>query len=101
MHTKRLAVISYHTCPLSDEEGKEVGGMNVYVLELAKELAKKGMILDLYTRSQAIGSEVIDREAQTESAQARRGVARQDPRQVHPPLSYLTSLYQFVTLYTG
>lgn len=52
MHTKRLAVISYHTCPISDEEGKEVGGMNVYVLELAKELAKKGIILDLYTRSQ-------------------------------------------------
>jgi D-inositol-3-phosphate glycosyltransferase len=52
MHTQRIAVLSYHTCPLSDEEGKEVGGMNVYVLELAKELAKKGLILDLYTRSQ-------------------------------------------------
>lgn len=50
MHTKRIAVLSYHTCPLSDEEGKEVGGMNVYVLELAKELAKKGLVLDLYTR---------------------------------------------------
>ncbi len=52
MKLKRLAVISYHTCPLSDEEGKEVGGMNVYVLELAKALAKKGYVLDLYTRSQ-------------------------------------------------
>jgi D-inositol-3-phosphate glycosyltransferase len=49
---KHVAVISYHTCPLSDEEGKEVGGMNVYVLELSKELAKKGYILDLYTRMQ-------------------------------------------------
>lgn len=52
MKKKHIAVISYHTCPLSDEEGKEVGGMNVYVLELAKELAKKGMVLDLYTRMQ-------------------------------------------------
>jgi D-inositol-3-phosphate glycosyltransferase len=52
MMPKRIAVISYHTCPLSDEEGKEVGGMNVYVLELSKELAKKGLVLDLFTRSQ-------------------------------------------------
>lgn len=52
MKVNRIAIISYHTCPLSDEEGKEVGGMNVYILELAKELAKKGMVLDLYTRSQ-------------------------------------------------
>lgn len=49
---KRIAVISYHTCPLSDEEGKEAGGMNIYVLELSKELAKRGYILDVYTRSQ-------------------------------------------------
>src|SRR5438128_1667354 len=53
MSQKRIAVISYHTCPLSDEEGREIGGMNVYVLELSKELAKKGYILDLYTRSQS------------------------------------------------
>src|SRR5438105_6141338 len=51
MH-KRIAMISYHTCPLASEEGKETGGMNVYVLESAKELVKKGFIIDIFTRSQ-------------------------------------------------
>lgn len=52
MKHKRIAFISYHTCPLSDVEGGEIGGMNVYVLELSKQLAKKGYSIDIYTRSQ-------------------------------------------------
>ncbi len=52
MNTKRFAVISYHTCPLSDEADAEIGGMNVYVLELSKALSKKGYYLDIFTRSQ-------------------------------------------------
>ena len=53
MKIKRLAVISYHTCPLSDEKDAEIGGMNIYVLELSKALAKKGYFLDIFTRSQS------------------------------------------------
>lgn len=49
---KRIAMISYHTCPLASEEGKETGGMNVYVLQIARKLAKKGFLVDIYTRSQ-------------------------------------------------
>jgi D-inositol-3-phosphate glycosyltransferase len=52
MNTKRFAVISYHTCPLSDETDAEIGGMNIYVLELSNALAKKGYYLDIFTRSQ-------------------------------------------------
>lgn len=52
MNTKRMAVISYHTCPISDEADAEIGGMNIYVLELSKALAKKGFSLDIFTRSQ-------------------------------------------------
>ncbi len=52
MNTKRIAVISYHTCPLSDETDAEIGGMNIYVLELSKALSKKGYYLDVFTRSQ-------------------------------------------------
>jgi len=37
---------------LSDNEGAEVGGMNVYVLELCKQLAAKGFVIDIFTRSQ-------------------------------------------------
>lgn len=52
MKYKRIAVISYHTCPLSDSEGGEIGGMNIYVLELCKQLAAKGLEIDIFTRSQ-------------------------------------------------
>lgn len=48
---KRIAVISYHTCPLSDEKDAEIGGMNTYILELSKALTEKGFIIDIYTRS--------------------------------------------------
>ena len=53
MNSKRLAIISYHTCPLSDEADAEIGGMNIYVLELSKALARKGYYLDIFTRSQS------------------------------------------------
>src|SRR5580698_10398890 len=52
MNSKRLAVISYHTCPISDETDAEIGGMNIYVLELSKALSRKGYYLDIFTRSQ-------------------------------------------------
>jgi len=52
MTQKRIAMLSYHTCPLAAEEGKETGGMNVYVLHTAKELVKLGFVIDIFTRSQ-------------------------------------------------
>src|SRR4030042_5256226 len=48
----RIAQISYHTCPLASEEGKETGGMNVYVYNLSLELAKLGHQVDVFTRSE-------------------------------------------------
>ncbi len=45
-------MISYHTCPLAQQEGKESGGMNIFVYELAKELAKKGVAIDVFSRLQ-------------------------------------------------
>lgn len=56
MKKKRLAVISYHTCPLSDEVDAEIGGMNIYVLELSKALAGNGCNIDIFTRSQSAQS---------------------------------------------
>jgi D-inositol-3-phosphate glycosyltransferase len=52
MSKLRICMVSYHTCPLASEEGKETGGMNVYVLELGKQLAALGHFVDVYTRSQ-------------------------------------------------
>jgi len=49
---KRIAMLSVHTCPLATLGGKETGGMNVYVRDLARELARRGHLVDVYTRSQ-------------------------------------------------
>jgi D-inositol-3-phosphate glycosyltransferase len=48
----RIAIISYHTCPLATLGGKDAGGMNVYVRDLARYLGRKGVQLDVFTRSQ-------------------------------------------------
>jgi len=34
----RIAMLSYHTCPLAILGGKDTGGMNVYVRDLTREL---------------------------------------------------------------
>ncbi len=48
----RIAVLSVHSSPLARLGGKEAGGMNVYVRELARELGQRGMLVDIFTRSQ-------------------------------------------------
>ena len=50
--TLRVAVLSVHTCPLAALGGKETGGMNVYVREVARELGRMGVDVDVFTRSQ-------------------------------------------------
>ncbi len=49
---QRVAMLSVHTCPLATLGGKETGGMNVYVRELARELGRRGLTVDVFTRSQ-------------------------------------------------
>jgi len=46
----RVAIISYHTCPVAPLGGPETGGLNVYVRELSRELAERGHEVDVFTR---------------------------------------------------
>lgn len=46
----RIAQISAHTSPLAPPGGSTTGGMNVYVLELSRELARLGYEIDIFTR---------------------------------------------------
>ena len=47
----RVAMLSLHTSPLAPlGKSAEAGGMNVYVRELARELGKHGLIVDIFTR---------------------------------------------------
>ncbi len=48
----RIAMLSYHTCPLAILGGKDTGGMNVYVRDLTRELGRLGIHVDVFTRSQ-------------------------------------------------
>lgn len=47
----RVAMLSLHTSPLAPlGKTSDAGGMNVYVRELARELGKRGLIVDIFTR---------------------------------------------------
>jgi D-inositol-3-phosphate glycosyltransferase len=47
----RVAMISVHTSPLDQPGTGDAGGMNVYVVELARRLAARGLAIDVYTRA--------------------------------------------------
>ncbi len=55
----KIAVISFHTCPLSRLGVMDAGGMNVYILSLYKELAKLGWQIDVYTRFRGYEKEQV------------------------------------------
>lgn len=50
---RRVAMISLHTCPLAAPGGKQTGGMNVYVRELMRQLGRRGVLVDAFTRSES------------------------------------------------
>ena len=48
---RRLAMISVHTSPLDQPGTGDAGGLNVYVVEVAKRLAARGIEVDIFTRA--------------------------------------------------
>ncbi|MFC4631262.1 D-inositol-3-phosphate glycosyltransferase [Promicromonospora alba] len=47
----RVAMVSVHTSPLEQPGTGDAGGMNVYVLELSRALARRGAQVEIYTRA--------------------------------------------------
>ncbi|ROS78809.1 D-inositol-3-phosphate glycosyltransferase [Cellulomonas sp. PhB143] len=47
----RVAMLSVHTSPLEQPGAGDAGGMNVYVVELAKALAERGASVEIFTRA--------------------------------------------------
>lgn len=47
---RRVAMLSLHTSPLAPPGGPVSGGMNVYVREVARELGRAGIAVDVFTR---------------------------------------------------
>src|SRR3989339_793855 len=87
MLNKRIAMISFHTCPLAYLEGKETGGMNVYVLELSKALVKKGYQVDIYTRIQdLISPEIVNLNANLRVIHLKAGPKKAIDKKLWPEL---------------
>jgi D-inositol-3-phosphate glycosyltransferase len=53
MEGVRVAVLSVHTSPLAQPGTGDAGGMNVYVLQSALELARRGVEVEIFTRATA------------------------------------------------
>ncbi|MGH3447719.1 MAG: D-inositol-3-phosphate glycosyltransferase [Nocardioidaceae bacterium] len=49
----RVAMLSVHTSPLDRPGTGDAGGMNVYVLELSRRLAARGVDVEIFTRATA------------------------------------------------
>ena len=47
---ERIAFISVHGCPSAKLGVRDTGGMNVYIRQVAQELGKRGVLVDIYTR---------------------------------------------------
>lgn len=45
-----IGYLSYHTSPLLTPGSGDAGGMNVYIDELAREMSRRGIDVDVYTR---------------------------------------------------
>jgi D-inositol-3-phosphate glycosyltransferase len=48
---RRIATLSVHTSPLEQPGTGDAGGLNVYVVEVAKRLAARGVEVDIFTRA--------------------------------------------------
>ena len=48
---RRIAIISVHTSPLDQPGTGDAGGLNVYVVEVAKQLAGRGIEVEIFTRA--------------------------------------------------
>ena len=48
---RRIAIISVHTSPLEQPGTGDAGGLNVYVVEVAKRMAARGVESEIFTRA--------------------------------------------------
>ncbi len=56
---RRVAFVSDHASPLGKPGGPDCGGQNVYVANLARELAQSGYAIDIFTRRDAMAQKQL------------------------------------------
>jgi D-inositol-3-phosphate glycosyltransferase len=90
--SRRIGLISVHTCPLAALGGKETGGMNVYVREVARHLGRLGLEVDVFTRSQTPGvPEIVPLGAGARVVHIEAG-----PQRPVPPVEIVADLGAFI-----
>ncbi|MDA1278931.1 MAG: glycosyltransferase [Chloroflexi bacterium] len=87
-----IAVVTVHGCPLRQAGRKDSGGMNIYILEMARRLAARGIQIDVFTRHH----DPLDPQVVTLAPGARlihlpAGVPSLDKADVHDLLPQFTS----------
>ena len=55
---RRIAVLSYHSSPLTEPGAGDSGGMTIYVRQLAESLTSLGVATDIFTRAAEAGSRI-------------------------------------------
>jgi D-inositol-3-phosphate glycosyltransferase len=60
---RRVAVLAVHTSPLAQPGTGDAGGMNVYVLQTALHLARRGIEVEIFTRATASADPPVERVA--------------------------------------
>lgn len=60
---RRVAVLAVHTSPLAQPGTGDAGGMNVYVLQTALHLARRGIEVEIFTRATASADPPVQRVA--------------------------------------
>jgi len=59
-YPQRIAMVSLHTSPLATPGVGDAGGLNVYVAELSRRLGERGVAVDVFTRAEDDGPEVVE-----------------------------------------
>lgn len=59
MVTRNIAMLTMHSCPIGQPGEGDVGGMNVYAAQVARELGRAGYFVDLYTRRDRAHSQPV------------------------------------------
>ena len=97
-------MLALHTSPLAALGGRETGGMNVYVRHVARELARAGVEVDVFTRRiDPLAPEVVALDPEAGEGRARlvhvmAGPAERLEKEALPPLveEFAAGVYAFV-----
>ena len=84
-----IAMLCMHSSPIGDLGTRDTGGMNVYVLELARELGLRGNRVDVYTQAGQAQEQVVEIGSNVRLIPLSIGADRQVPKQaLYPHLVY-------------